>query len=176
MKKWLAGLSLRTVATLLAIAILAGVFLGVALAQVPASLIASPTGNEQINVLPPSTGGVITSPNIVSVTINQIRNSNGYTLVAAGTTVATQATNAAAVYLAIGAITTWNVTFPTAPEDGQMMKEGCPGGNVGTISNTATLPTGVTIVGAAFTGCTESSATDAQWHYNASGNIWYRSE
>lgn len=176
MKKWLAGLSLRALATLFAAAILGAICLGVALAQVPTQFLLSPAGNETINVLPPSVNGIITSPNIESVTINQIRNSNGYTLVAAGTTVATQATNAAAVYLAIGAITTWNVTFPTAPEDGQMMKEGCPGGNVGTISNTATLPTGVTIVGASFTGCTESSATDAQWHYNASGNIWYRSE
>lgn len=164
---------------ILAIAVSAVAFVAISaavLAQVPGLFIASPTGLEQINVLVPSTGTVVTSPQITTVTINQIRNAQGYTLVAAGTTVSTTVPNTSSVLLATGAITTWNVTFPTAPFDGLTLKEGCPGGNVGTLTNSATLPTGVTIVGAGFTSCTESTPTDAAWIYNASGNIWYRTE
>lgn len=146
------------------------------LAQVPGLFIASPTGLEQINVLVPSSGTVVTSPQITTVTINQIRNAAGYTLVPAGTTVATTVPNTSSILLATGAITTWNVTFPTAPFDGLTLKIGCPGGNVGTLTPAATLPTGVTIVGASSTSCTESTPTDAAWIYNASGNIWYRTE
>lgn len=147
-----------------------------AVAQVPGLFIASPTGLEQINVLVPSTGTVVTNPQIQTVTLNQIRNAAGYTLVAAGTTVNTTVPNTSSILLAIGAITTWNVTFPTAPFDGLTLKIGCPGGNVGTLTPAATLPTGVTIVGASFTGCTEATPTDAAWIYNTSGNIWYRTE
>lgn len=166
MKKWL-GLGV-----IVAVALAAGALF----AQVPGLFIASPTGLEQINVLVPSTGTLVTNPQIQTVTINQIRNASGYLLVAAGTTVTTQVLNTQAVVLATGAITTWNVNFPTTPFDGENIKEGCPGGNVGTVTNTATLPTGVTIVGAAFSACTESSSTDAQWHYSLANNIWYRSE
>lgn len=164
MKKILAGIA--------ALALIAGV----ALAQVPGLFIASPTGLEQINVLVPSTGTAVTNPQIQTVTINQIRNSQGYTLVAAGTTVTTQVAGTASVLLATGAITTWNVNFPTAPSDGFTVKIGCPGGNVGTLTLTATLPTGVTVVGAANTSCTAATPTDAAYIYNASGNIWYRTE
>ena len=149
---------------------------GVAIAQVPGLFIASPTGLEQINVLVPSTGTVTTNPQIETVTINQIRNSLGYTLVAAGTTVTTQIPNTSAVLMATGAITTWNVNFPLAPSDGLTETIGCPGGNVTTLSLTATLPTGVTVVGAANTSCTEATPTVASYLYNASGNIWYRTQ
>lgn len=151
--------------------------LGVAaLAQVPGLFIASPTGLEQINVLVPSSNGIVTNPQIQTVTINQIRNAEGYTLIAAGTTVTTQAPNTSAALLAIGAITTWNVNMPLAPTDGQLMKLSCPGGAVGTVSLAATLPTGVTIVGASYASCSSTSPTDAAYLYNASGNIWYRTE
>lgn len=146
-----------------------GLLAGVALAQVPGLFIASPTGLEQINVLG-------SGPQIETVTINQIRNSQGYTLVAAGTTVTTQVANTVSILLATGAITTWNVNFPTAPADGLTLKIGCPGGNVGTLTLTATLPTGVTVVGAANTSCTTATPTDAAYLYNASANIWYRTE
>lgn len=164
MKKILAGIA--------ALALIAGA----ALAQVPGLFITSPTGLEQINVLVPSTGTAITNPQIQTVTINQIRNSQGYTLVAAGTTVTTQVAGTTSVLLATGAITTWNVNFPTAPSDGLTLKIGCPGGNVGTLTLTATLPTGVTVVGAANTSCTAATPTDAAYLYNTSANIWYRTE
>lgn len=147
-----------------------------ALAQVPGLFIASPTGLEQINVLVPSSGAVVTNPQIQTVTINQIRNSEGYVLVATGTTVATTIPNTASVAIVTGAITTWNVVLPTAPADGQIAKLTCPGGAVSTLNLSATLPTGVTIVGAAYTSCSATSPTDAAYHYNQSGNIWYRTE
>lgn len=149
---------------------------GYALAQVPGLYITSPTGLEQINVLVPSTGTAITNPQIQTVTINQIRNSQGYTLVGAGTTVTTQIAGTSSILLATGAITTWNVNMPTAPSDGLTVKIGCPGGNVGTLTLTATLPTGVTVVGAANTSCTAATPTDAAYIYAATPNIWYRTE
>ena len=142
---------------------------GAALAQAPGLFIASPTGLEQINVLG-------TGPQIETVTLNQIRNAQGYITVAAGTTVATTVPNTASWVLATGAITTWNVTFPAAPYDGEILREGCPGGNIGTLANTATLPTGVTIVGAAATSCTEATPTSAGFIYSLAANIWYRTE
>lgn len=153
---------------------------GLAFAQVPGLFIASPTGLEQINVLVPSpatgTSNVVTNPQIQTVTINQIRNSEGYILVATGTTVATTIPNTASVAIVTGAITTWNVVLPTAPADGQIAKLTCPGGAVSTLNLSATLPTGVTIVGAGYTSCSATTPTDAAYHYNQSGNIWYRTE
>lgn len=145
-----------------------------AFGQVPGLFITSPTGLEQINVLVPSTGTVVTNPQIQTVTINQIRNSEGYVLVAAGTTVNTTIPNTASVVIATGAITTWNVTLPTAPADGQISKITCPGGSAGTVAVSATAPSGVAIVGASFTSC--SSSNDAAWHYALSTNTWYRTE
>jgi hypothetical protein len=166
MKKWLLGLS--------AVALLAG---AAAIAQVPSNIIASPSGLEQIEVLAYNASGPpVTNPLHEQVTINQIRNAEGYLLIPAGTTVSQTAPNTAAIVLATGAITTLNLTFPTAPYDGELLKVGCPGGNISTLNNSATLPTGVTIVGASFGSCTESTPTDAAWVYNSSGNIWYRTE
>lgn len=167
MKKLLAGAAL--------LALIAG---GIALAQVPGLFIASPTGLEQINVLVPSTSGTgaITNPQIETVTINQIRNSEGYVLVGAGTTVATTIPNTASAAIVTGAITTWNVVLPTTPADGQIAKLTCPGGAVTTLNLSATAPSGVTIVGAGYTSCSATTPTDAAYHYNASGNIWYRTE
>lgn len=162
MKKLLAGIA--------ALALVAGV----ALAQVPGLFIASPTGLEQVNVLVPSSGTVVTNPQIQTVTINQIRNSEGYLLVAGGTTVNTTVPNSASVVIATGAITTWNITLPLAPADGQVLKVTCPGG-AATTAISATSPQ--TLVStAAFTSCTASGPTDAAYHYALSNNTWYRTE
>lgn len=165
MKKLLAGLAALLV-------------LGVAaLAQVPGLFIASPTGLEQINVLAPNTGsgGAITAPQVTTITVNQIRNAAGTQLVATGGTVNTTAPNTISKLIATGAITTWNVTFPTAPFDGLSLAVACPGGTA-TVAMTATLPAGVTIVGTAFTACTSggAAANTAEWIYSAAANVWYR--
>jgi len=137
-------------------------------AGVPQLSIPNPTGKEQVNVL-----GL--GPQVETVTINQIRNSKGYLLVAAGTTVNTTLidTNVQNV-LATGAITTWNIVLSTAPEDGQEAVIGCPGGNTTTLSITATLPTGVAIVGTNPTSCTTATPTSSRFMYSASANTWYR--
>jgi len=162
---------------ILAIALSAVAFVAISavvLAQVPGLFIASPTGLEQINVLVPSTGTVVTNPQIQTVTINQIRNSEGYILVAAGTTVNTTIPNTASLAIATGAITTWNITLPLAPADGQIVKVTCPGGSTTTVAVSATSPQ--TIVGAGYTSCSSTSPTDAAWHYSAGGNVYYRTE
>jgi hypothetical protein len=152
-----------------------GLGIGLAIAQVPGLFIASPTGNEQINVLVPSTGTIVTSPQITTVRLSQVRDAVGYTLVAAGTTVNTAAPNTSAKLITTGAITTWNVTLPAAPYDGQDVSIACPGGTA-TVAVTATLPTGVAIVGTSFTACTSGgvAANTAEYVYSLSTNTWYR--
>ena len=163
MKKLLVGLSVL------------GLLIGVAFAQVPGLYIASPTGLEQINVLVPSTGTVVTNPQIQTVTINQIRNTTGYLLVAAGTTVNTVMTSLQQTLVAQGAITTWNVTLPASPADGLLAKITCPGGNTGTLAiSAAALPASTSIVGTNPTSCTASSGGGANFIYSLSANTWYR--
>lgn len=165
MKKWLLA---AAAAGLLAA--------GAVFAQIPSLLLASPTGLEQIEVIIPSSGGIVTAPQKVQVTINQLRNAAGYLLQATGTTINTTVPNTASRVLATGAITTWNVTLPTAPFDGQMVEVACPGGTASTVSMAATAPSGVTIVGTAFTSCTSggAAANTAEWIYSLSANVWYR--
>jgi hypothetical protein len=153
-----------------------GLVAGVAVAQVPALFLTNLTGNEQINVLPPSTGAVVTSPQIVTITTNQLRNSNGYQLQGAGSTVTVTANAGTAKFVVTGAISTLNLTFPTAPTDGQTFEVACPGGTASTVSMSATAPSGVTISGTSFTSCTSGGAASngAEWIYGAATNIWYR--
>lgn len=149
---------------------------GAALAALTGLAIAQPvvtqnlSGNEGVlfQVGGPGGGSGITN-------IAVIRNSTGYQLVATGGTVNTTVANTVAKVLATGAITTWNVTLPTAPFDGQMVEVACPGGT-STVAMTATLPAGVTIVGTAFTACTSggAAAVTAGWIYSSSANVWYR--
>lgn len=145
-----------------------------AVAQVPGLFITSPTGLEQIEVFVPSTGVVTTGSQKVQVTINQIRNSTGYVLVGAGTTVATQVTNAQDNVLATGAITTWNLNLPLAPADGQQVNISCPGGTATTLNVAATLPAGVAIVGTATPTCSSGGASGAEYTYALAANTWYR--
>lgn len=155
----------RYMAVAAAVALIAA---GAALAQVPGLFIKSPLGTEQINVL--NSGA-----QIATVTLNQIRNAAGIQLVATGTTVNTTVPNTVAKLLATGAITTWNVTFPTAPYDGEMLEVACPGG-AATVAMTATAPSGVTIVGTAFTACSSggAGANTGEWSYSIGANVWYR--
>jgi hypothetical protein len=165
----------RFVAASIGLMLLIAGGIGYVAAQVPGLFIASPTGLEQINVLVPSTGTLTTNPQTQTVTLNQIRNASGYTLVPTGTTVNTTVPNTSSKLLATGAITTWNVTFPLAPYDGEMLAVACPGGTA-TVAMTATAPSGVTVVGTAFTACTSGGvgANTAEWEYSLSANVWYR--
>ena len=131
------------------------------------TVLTSPTGNEIITLAG-------TGPQIQSVNLNQVRNATGYALVAAGTTVATQLTNAQDNVITTGAITTWNVNLPLAPGDGQQVNISCSGGTATTLNVAATLPTGVAIVGTANPTCTSGGTTGAEYTYALSTNTWYR--
>lgn len=141
-------------------------------------LLTSPTGTELITVLPIQPNGQPAATQAV-VTLNQIRNSNGYLLVPTGGTVATTVPNTAAKVIATGAITAWTVTLPLLPFDGETVEIACSGGAASAITVNATGgPSGVTIVGTAFTtsACASggASAATAEWIYATTPNVWYR--
>lgn len=137
-------------------------------AQVPTTQ--SYTGNEIVRVALPGGGSDTAAPLFV------LRSGENHTLVAAGTTVATTVPATSGIVLATGAITTWNITLPTAPYGGERVIINCPGGTVSTLSISATLPTGVAIVGTNPTSCTSGGAISngSAWQYSASANTWYR--
>lgn len=153
------------------IALAAGALFALALAALAQPLVQQNlTGNEVLNVEigGPGGGGIFT-------TVNAMRNATGYLLVPTGGTVNTTVPTTASKVLATGAITTWNITFPTVPYDGQAVAVACPGGT-STVAMSATLPSGVTIVGTAFTACTAggAAANTAEWIYSTAANVWYR--
>lgn len=129
------------------------------------------TGNELVTIQ--GSGGPGASS--FFTTLNALRNATGYLLVGTGGTVNTTIPTNDSIVLATGAITTWNITFPTAPYDGQLVKVACPGGTA-TVAMSATLPSGVAIVGTAFTACTSGGAATADWIYATSTNTWYRNQ
>lgn len=142
---------------------------GLALAQVPATF--NLTGNEIVRAGLPGSGSDIAVPVYV------LRNGTGYTLVATGTTVNTSATSLTKVLAAIGAITTWNVSLPSNPFDGQTILINCPGGAVGTLTIAASpTPAGTTLVGTNPTSCSGGGAvaSASAWLYSSSPNKWYR--
>jgi len=108
-------------------------------------------------------------------TVNALRNATGYVVVPTGTTVNTAVSNTAAKVVGSGAITTWNITLPTAPYDGQMVEVVCPGGT-STVAISASSPAGVAIIGTAFTACTAggAAANSAEFIYSTANNKWYR--
>lgn len=103
-----------------------------------------------------------------------LRGSEGHLRQATGTTVTTQATNANSIYIATGTITTWNFNLPTSPYSGQRVLITCPGGAVSTLTTTATLPSGVAIVGTNPTACGGASASGVGFTYSVTAKTWYR--
>lgn len=152
---------------LLAGAVLAFAFCCGLLAQTTV-LVQNLTGNEALLLQQGGPGG-----SSFFTSINAMRNATGYIAIATGGTVNTTIPATASRAVATGAITTWNVTFPTAPFDGQMIQVSCPGGTA-TVAMTATLPSGVAVVGTAFTTCTSGGAATAEWIYSTAANTWYR--
>lgn len=154
-RKWLTALG--------AVSLLA---VGVAVAQVPATF--NLAGSEIFRAGLPGGGSDIAVPTYV------LRSGENHTLAATGTTVTTQVPATSGIVLATGTITTWNINLPTAPYTGQRVSIGCPGGDVTTLSITATLPASVAIVGTNPSSCTASTATTSGWTYSTSANKWYR--
>ncbi len=150
-----------------------GLIAGVALAQVPALFVTTLTGNEQISCLVPSTGTVVTNPQILTCTANILRNTTGYQISSAttGTIVTTTATDN---LLLTGAVTTATVDVPPSPSDGQLfsINNATTSNFSGTITVASTdgstfLPTSPTISNLA-------QQTSQEWQYTAGSKIWYR--
>jgi hypothetical protein len=107
-----------------------------------------------------------------------LRNAANHQLVPAGTTVNTTVLAINETVLATGAITTWNITLPTAPYAGEKVIINCPGGTVSTLTISATLPAGVAMVGTNPTSCTSGGAISngSEWQYSLGAKTWYRFE
>lgn len=127
------------------------------------------TGNEVVMAEQGGPGGTG-----LFVPVYVMRSGANHRLVPTGTTVSTQVAVTDEVILATGAITTWNVTFPTAPYSGEKVIINCPGGTVSTLTIAATLPSGVALVGTNPTSCTSGAAAGSGWIYSVSANTWYR--
>ena len=126
------------------------------------------SGNEAINFAvggPGGTGGV--------TTVYALRNACNYQAVGTGGTVNTTVLPTTCKLIATGAITTWNITMPTAPYDTQIVAVSCPGGTATTVAVTYTPGT---LSGSAFTACTAggAAANGAEWIYSASNTTWNR--
>lgn len=160
-----------------ALGIVAAIAAGTAvLAQIPGLFIASPTGLEQINVTVPSTGTAVTSPQIASITVNQIRNATGKLLVGTGTTVTSTPTNATGCLIATGAITTWNITLPNPAYDGE---DFCVTNGTGASFTTNTTVTAaatpqVQTLAQAFSAQTVAAGASVQWIFDLPTLTWYR--
>lgn len=127
------------------------------------------TGNEVVLVQQGGPGGTA-----LYAPLYTIRSGANHLRVLAGTTVTTQIVITDEIILAVGAITTWNVNFPTAPYSGERVVINCPGGTVSTLTIAATLPTGVTLVGTNPTSCTSGAAAGSGWIYSSAANTWNR--
>lgn len=99
--------------------------------------LASPTGSELVTVLPIQPNGSPAATQ-ATVTLNQIRNSSGYQLLAAasGTISPTNAINTLAINAQPAASTTINT--PAAPFDGEFFQV-CNVSNAAWVTNTVTL-------------------------------------
>lgn len=177
MRKWIARMRVaRGKIILAALGLAVVVVSGIAIAQVPGLFIASPTGLEQINVLVPSTGTAVTSPQITTITVNQIRNAVGHALVATGTTVTSAPANTVGCLVADGAITTWNITLPNPAFDGESFCAANGTGSTFTSNVTvtaATTPQNQTLA-QSYSGQSISAGASAQWIFDYASLTWYR--
>jgi hypothetical protein len=141
---------------------------GIALGQAGWYQITSPVGTEKVEV----NNGVSAYQNYV--TINQIRNATGYLTVGTGGTVNSTPTNVVNNLIATGAITTWNVTLPSSPTDGQLFAVINSTGSAFTTNTTVTAPGGATLAVAFASQTLAANGGGAEWQYQASNTTWYR--
>lgn len=149
-----------------------GLLIGLSLASAQSIINQNPGATDTVNVAIGGPGGTG-----YPTTIQALRNAFGHTLVAGGTTVNTSASNAAALLIATGAITTWNITLPNKPFFGEMLEVTCPGGTASTVVlGVAPLPASQSIVGTTYSSCTSggAAANNATFTYSTSANTWYR--
>ena len=147
-------------------------FIGAAIAQQGGQgiQITAPTGSEQVTVI-----GV--SPQFEWVNIAQLRNATGYQTVATGTTVTSTPTYLVDNLIAIGAITTWNVTLPNPAIDGEIFSVVNGTGSAFTTNTTvtaATTPQNQTLANSFSSQTLAANGGSAEFTYVASTATWYR--
>jgi hypothetical protein len=104
--------------------------------------------------------------------LGQVRNGTGLNIFSGSGAFTTQATTAnSTLFWHSTAPTTWTITTPTTPFDGELI----------TLATDTTLTTMVTLtaatgstLNAAYTNQTLTAATSVEWQYNFSAAIWYR--
>jgi hypothetical protein len=155
------------IAAFVALGILAGA-VGAALGQAGWYQITSPAGTELVQVNVPA------SAYQNYVFLNQIRNTTGYQTVPTGGTVNSTPTNAVNNLIAIGAITTWNVTLPAGVSDGQLFAVVNSTAAAFTTNVTVTANAGQTLAVAYAAQTLAANGGGAEWQYSASNTTWYR--
>lgn len=142
--------------------------IGAALGQAGFYQVTSPNGTEKIELWNPS------SAYSNYVTLNTIRNTTGYQTVGTGGTVNSTPTNAVNNLIATGAITTWNVTLPASPADGQLFAVVNSTAAAFTTNTTVTANAGQTLAVAYASQTLGANGGGAEWQYQASNTTWYR--
>lgn len=122
------------------------------------------TGNEAVLVQGGGPGGPGAFTNVAA-----LRNGLNAQLVAGTGTVNSTVGPNDGVLITTAVPTTWNITMPKAPFDGQMVRVSCTAGNITTVAVTYTP---ATLVGDALTTCVENIG--ATWIYASTPNVWYR--
>lgn len=117
---------------------------------------------------------------IADISLNQVRNTHGYSTVATGTTVTSTPTSAVSYLVAIGAITTWNITLPNPAQDGFLFNA-CNGTGSNFTSNvTVTANASGTqnqTLAQSFSSQSINAGVCAAWLYTSSvatAGTWYR--
>lgn len=155
------------IAALVALGLLVGA-IGGALGQAGWNQIVSPAGTEMLQAF------VASSAYQNFVTVNQVRNTTGYQTVATGGTVNSTPTNAVDNLIAIGAITTWNVTLPPGVADAQLFAVVNSTAAAFTTNTTVTASAGQTLAVAFASQTLAANGGSAEWQYSASNTTWYR--
>jgi hypothetical protein len=148
---------------------------GVAIAALTATLA---IGQQPLNFTGNETWVVNTaSGSGVPISLNQARNGTGYQTVAGGGTVASTPTNAINNLIAIGAITTWNVTLPNPAFDGELFSVVNGTAAAFTTNVTVTVvntPQNQTLFGAFTSNTLLANGGGAEWQFQLSNLTWYR--
>lgn len=142
---------------------------GLAYAQVPALFLTTMTGTEQIDVRVPSTGGVVISPRITTITSSNLRDTSGYQIVTqAATNVLTANSNISILAFTGATSGTATITFAPTPFDGQRLLVFTVAGFT---SLTMTANAGQTVNSSPTSLAANSSA---EFVYQASTLTWFR--
>jgi len=132
----------------------------------PGQQVTSLTGTEQIPLGYPCTVSCFVNSNVLAGT-------STYLLVATGTTVTSAPTSLTETLIATGAITTWNITTPTAPFDGERFVIANATGSAFTTNVSLTAASGSSL-NTTYTSQTIAAGASVEFRYATSTTKWYR--